>query len=264
MPFKSVFDYLRFAERVIDNTRYRYGSEDEEFLKTVEESGSHRAVVLPAETALYRAQLNHGIQTVEYHGKHIDFPLPSASKRMKPLPRSAKEGRVNPKGIPCLYLADKRDTAMSEVRPWIGAHVSLGSFVTVKDLRVMDCTARRSLDLWALIKGGPTTELEESVWGEISNAFSEPVTDSEAKAGYVPTQILAEVFKRMGCDGIKYRSLLGEGGNSFALFNLNDARLVSCGLCTIESISHKFSEEVNVYDVRADGSEVSRDLPPGS
>src|ERR1039458_6332974 len=36
---------------------------------------------------------------------------------MKPKPEKAKEGRVNPKGIPCLHLATHEDTAMSEVRP---------------------------------------------------------------------------------------------------------------------------------------------------
>jgi hypothetical protein len=57
---------------------------------------------------------------------------------MKPPNNMAREGRVNPKGIPCLYLADERNTAMAETRPWLGSYISLGEFKTVRGLRVID------------------------------------------------------------------------------------------------------------------------------
>jgi hypothetical protein len=44
----------------------------------------------------------------------------------------------------------------------------------------------------------------------------------------------------MGCNGVGYRSLLGPGGSSFALFNVGDAELQTCWLetCTaIETVS---------------------------
>jgi RES domain-containing protein len=40
---------------------------------------------------------------------------------MKPIPKWQGEGRANPRGIPVLYLATHRETALAEVRPWIGA-----------------------------------------------------------------------------------------------------------------------------------------------
>ncbi len=251
MSFRTTWDYLGFYAEVIRISRFRYDSDTEMFLSAVEETGRHRTFILPAGTTLYRAQLNHR-ETEDVFKR----PIPSAPKRMRPEPQAAREGRVNPKGIPCLYLADKPYTAMSEVRPWLGAYVSIGHFVTQKDLELMDCTAPR--DEAKFNDAQNDEEQEEYIWGEISNAFSEPVTDSDTKADYTPTQVLAEVFKKMGCNGIKYRSLLGEEGNSFALFDLNDAKLVSCGLCTIEGISHKFSEERRVYDVMEDGSELLR------
>jgi hypothetical protein len=42
------------------------------------------------------------------------------------------------------------------------------------------------------------------------------------------------------------------------LFNLNNAKLVSCGLCTVSGISHEFSTQTNIYDVTADGIEIQR------
>lgn len=106
----------------------------------------------------------------------------------------------------------------------------------------MGCTTP-ALNLWSRMRRG-IPDLEEAVWGEISNAFSEPVTESDTKADYALTQVWAR------------------GGHSFALFNLNDARLVSCAFSTVEWINHKFSKQEAAYDVAADGSVVERRLPP--
>ncbi len=59
---------------------------------------------------------------------------------MKPLRDRTREGRANPKGIPYLYLATHEDVAMAEVRPWIGSNISLGRFLTTRDLCLVDCS----------------------------------------------------------------------------------------------------------------------------
>ena len=51
---------------------------------------------------------------------------------------------------------------------------------------------------------------EKAVWVEIDCAFSHPTTLSDDAADYVPTQILAELFRDTGYDGIVYRSHFGE------------------------------------------------------
>jgi RES domain-containing protein len=50
------------------------------------------------------------------------------------------EGRVNPQGIPCLYVAEDVSTAINEVRPWGESYVTVAEFVTQKELTVVDCT----------------------------------------------------------------------------------------------------------------------------
>jgi hypothetical protein len=87
--------------------------------------------------------------------------------------------------------------------------------------------------------------LESENWSWIAYAFAVPVTDADDKGQYTPTQILAEVFKSDGFHGIKYQSLLTDdvdSGLSYALFNLNDAELTDCKVCTVKSITHEFSE----------------------
>ncbi len=68
---------------------------------------------------------------------------------MKPLRDHASEGRAHRRDAPCLYLTDDRDTAMAEVRPWVGAHITLAHFNVAKDCVLVDCSLDKttSLDL---------------------------------------------------------------------------------------------------------------------
>ena len=65
-------------------------------------------------------------------------PLGYPAERMKPLPNAPTEGRVNPAGIPVLYMATNRRTAISEVRPWIGHSVSVAQFRIRRRLKAVD------------------------------------------------------------------------------------------------------------------------------
>jgi hypothetical protein len=61
-----------------------------------------------------------------------------------------------------------------------------------------------------------------------------------------PTQVLAELFKTSGFDGIAYRSSLGPGHN-IALFDVNAAELVNCFLFKVENLKFEFQEAANPY-----------------
>lgn len=54
-----------------------------------------------------------------------EIPCAYSPDRMTPRRNIASEGRANPKGLPCLYLATDKETAMSEVRPWINSTISI-------------------------------------------------------------------------------------------------------------------------------------------
>jgi hypothetical protein len=62
----------------------------------------------------------------------------------------------------------------------------------------------------------------------------------------VPTQILAEVFRAHGFDGIVYRSLLGEGLN-VALFDCKAAELINCCLYETQTVHFGFDQAGNRY-----------------
>ena len=85
------------------------------------------------------------------------------------------------------------------------------------------------------------SEWEDRVWGEIGYAFSEPCERSDSIAEYAPTQVLAEAFRKDGCDGICYKSLVGEG-RTFALFDLDSAEMLSRTLFQTTKVSFEFKE----------------------
>jgi len=63
-----------------------------------------------------------------------------------------------------------------------------------------------------------------------------------------PTQIISELFKREGLDGVAYKSNLGKGFN-LVLFNLEAADIINCSLFRVKSVEYTFDEAANPYFV---------------
>jgi hypothetical protein len=143
---------------------------------------------------------------------------------MKPITSEAPEGRANPKGILYLYLATRKETAMAEVRPWLGSYISVAQFRTLKDMVLIDCSIHHIRNVIYWKEPEDPIEREEAVWSDIDKAFSKPITSNDRSADYIPTQIIADLFKTNGFDGVYYKSLLYEGFN-VALFDINSAKL---------------------------------------
>ena len=87
---------------------------------------------------------------------------------------------------------------------------------------------------------------EQYNWSAIDQAFSRPIIAHEHFAAYVPTQIIAERFRREGYDGIGYRSALGEGHN-IVLFDLDAADLINCLLVVVKNVLFETDIADNPY-----------------
>ena len=162
---------------------------------------------------------------------------------MKPEEGKQREGRANPKGIPCLYLADTKETAMSEMRGWLDAPITVSQFEIVRDVTVVDCTgdyvrvpvgiAFSDLDL---------ETMQRTVWGTVSGAFSDPVNDGDDTADYAATQFVSDAFKQHGYHGVSYRSKVKKGGTSTAFFDPSVAIVRESFVYTVKSICYEFTE----------------------
>ncbi len=240
MSFKSWKSYWDFSQEVTRGNRYVHSDDVKDFLSNVLETSNDRVKIINPDSEFWRAQLGSDRRPVVRDGEKVrDAPVPFSDKRMKPLQEQASEGRANPKGIPCLYLATDKETAMSEVRPWLRSRISVGQFKTVKELTLIDCS-KYSSGAFAYYEGEPDEETKQkAVWAEIDSAFSRPVTPSDKSSDYVPTQIIAELFKNNGFDGVRYKSALSDGLN-VALFDMNAATMVDCFVYIVEKIQFLF------------------------
>jgi len=238
-----------FRRHVLRGFRYVLDDVAQSFLETVLATSEGRRREVLEGRIFWRAQEGHGWETIQQDDDEFEVPGPYPQNRMRPLPHAAIEGRANPKGIPCLYLATDKETAMAEVRPTVGTYVSVGQFKTLRPLTLLDCSMGYNSGFNFYFEEPDVEEQERAVWNDIDRAFSEPVTVSDSTADYAPTQILSEMFKREGYDGVAYKSNLGSGFN-LVLFDPNAADLINCFLFRVKSVVFKFDEAANPYFVQ--------------
>ena len=235
--------------------RYVRSDDSEEFLDTVLTTAAARKKSLKKHSIWWRAQLGH--EWREEGQDHETFEVECAlpPERMKPRPDRASEGRANPKGVPCLYLATTKETAMSEVRPWIGSLISVGQFETIRTLEIIDCSHNHGDPLFHFFLGREEPlapgDIEKTVWSHIDRAFAAPRSRDDDVAAYAGTQIIAELFKSKGYDGVAYRSSFGEDGYNIALFDIGAAHLINCQLHKVDAVDMKFSIQDNMYFMKA-------------
>jgi RES domain-containing protein len=227
--------FWTFAKEIAEHRRYVRSPEAQDFLKKVGQTCHSRTRRIEAGTILWRAQVGHDWIVHPERGRKVKAPHPES--RMKPLDDRAYEGRVNPKGIPCLYFATSPDVAMSEVRPWIGSTITVSRFRIGRDLNLVDCS--QNGEEAAAELGSETDRL---VWASIDDAFSQPVTESDNTADYAATQALAEVFGEEGLDGVIYRTAFSAKGKNVAVFDLDAAELVDSSLYEVNGARFEFEK----------------------
>lgn len=246
--FRTWRAFSQFEREVRNRRRFVREREADDFLDAVRKTVRMRKSKVSKGRGFWRAQIGHTWRYLD----DIDEEIPAAFSpdRMKPLIDRATEGRANPKGVPMLYLCSNKDAAMSEVRPWLGSLISLGQFETTKDLTLVDCSRNTSSNLRYYFEEPEMVEWDNIVWSDIDRAFTTPVTKSDDSGEYVATQILVELFRDEGFDGIAYRSAFGERSTNLALFDLDCAELKSCQLHEVSSVNMNFRDRDNPYWVK--------------
>lgn len=244
--FASWTSYRQFASSVRLTNRFVWSTDVDAFLRTVMATIGDRVTEVSKDSVFYRAQI----------GTTLDDDLGTSgypAERMKPLSEFAREGRANPTGIAVLYLATTELTAISEVRPWIGQDVSVAQFKIQREIKLVDLSRGHGVSPYSVVGWSQLVEdtepdagkKETAVWIDIDNAFSRPVSHSDGASDYIPTQVLTELFKKNGFDGIVYRSQFGEKGYNVVLFNIADAEPINCAPFEVTKIDITFKETGN-------------------
>ncbi len=250
--FKSWQSFSYFEQKVRKNNRSFFDEESMSFLDVLLKTTKIGHIDIGKK--FWRSQLGSGIRSEVCGDKDagtMDFPCPYPPERMTPRQDVAYEGRANHKGIPYLYLATDKETAISEARPWIGADISVAEFEIIKDLKIVDCSSSSMktplfFDIDKGIYEPDDENKKEAVWTHVQRAFSKPVTRRDDVADYAVTQIISEYFKKNQFDGILYKSMLGTGKN-LVLFDISSATIQSCQLYEITNVNFQFDTISDPY-----------------
>jgi hypothetical protein len=161
----------------------------------------------------------------------------------KPPNSKVPDGRANPKGISYLYTASDVETALAEVRPFKGDHVTVVKFEVMEPMALVDLrNPKHSIspfqleddDLDAIYKDMPYLVL-------LGDELSKPIGPQIADLEYLPSQYLCEFVKNIGFEGIVYRSSLAKGAN-YAFFEENKLERKGLSQYVIDDINIEFTE----------------------
>ncbi|MDX6306768.1 MAG: hypothetical protein QOI77_3737 [Blastocatellia bacterium] len=128
--FHRADDWRRFVEYLRHTNRFALTDSWRSFMNRLIDTATKRVATIALGSEFFRARQGIAWVEEEFGGER---PAPYSKQEMGPPPaRLAQGGRLNPGGIPYLYLASDIKTAIAEVRPWIGLELSVGRFETTE------------------------------------------------------------------------------------------------------------------------------------
>jgi RES domain-containing protein len=243
LPKEFVEFYKQIGEQLRHHNRFSLSPKFDKIVQDyVDWHIKNKIKVINPGAKYFRARINPLEQAAPFEISKMGAPP-------KGLPTS---GRINPEGISYLYLADQKETALAEVRPWRSAIVTIAEFEVCRPARIVSLLSRtfsnfkdfnveKMDDLRRLVKGTMNAEAVNKLY------FSAPAHGNDRLA-YLPSQYLAELLKSRGVDGIEYESVLNPGGVNIALFNPEFSRALSVSLRRVQSISYTsedIAQEIN-------------------
>jgi len=173
--------------------------------------------IIPQNSILYRARI---IPSNRAYLTKKEMYCPPIGK--------ATAGRANPLGIPYLYLCKNEETTYYEVKALYLDKLAIGTFMTIRDLNILDFTSKLSL---YYAYNNSTFSLSEVIAKQIllqliSLDLSKPLRRYDSELEYVPTQLICEYCKINGIDGICFNSSLHKGGVNVVIFDSTAAECI--------------------------------------
>lgn len=214
MPKGYIGFFKRLGEELKHSNRFNISPDFEEIIQGyISYHTDRKKLTLNAGQYYYRARINKIEQSEPYERQNMGAPPNSL----------ASPGRINPEGISYLYLADSVDTAIAEVRPWVGAKISVAKFVLKQDVDVVTLIPKKITNLKKYDLKNMAKDMLTSV--PINHFYFASPAHEEDKLAYLPSQYLAELFKIGGLGGLEYDSVLNSEGVNLVLF---DPSLAEC------------------------------------
>ena len=178
-------------------------------------------------TIIYRARINSESQTEPYLPKDM----------LSPPVKNTSSGRVNPVGIPLLYLSKEINTTLYEIRAALLDNISVGHFKIKQgcEINIVDFTSIQSVfnntdEMFSFVK-------KELLRRAISVDLSKPLRRYDSELEYIPTQFICEFIRYITkADGIQFNSSLKKDGLNIVLFNQDNIICTKVELYQINNI----------------------------
>ena len=164
-------------------------------LELIEDFSTNPETLILKGCQLYRARIIKSGSSIKVENGFYGF---GSKDSFIPDKKKTRDMRANYRYIPYLYCATSRYIALAEVRPRLGAKVSIATILVNEDIRLLDFTN----------KNMPTkmTQTKVNLFNDISLLFSKPIAEDDDISDYIPTQFIAEYAKNLGYDGIAFKS----------------------------------------------------------
>ncbi len=199
--------------------------QDNSVLEFLNDIGTNPTIVLDTDKFLYRARVVTDINKISIEKGFWGY---SKSDSFIPPINLTKDMRANYRYIPYLYCSNSPYIALCETRPRFGTIVSVAKIAIKDKLEVFDLTLLQEP------KGMNRTK--RRLCEDLSEMFSKPVMSDDDTLNYLPTQYISEFIKKLGYDGLKYKS-------TYSIFSkyIDDTNLVIFNYQKCEPIkSNKF------------------------
>jgi hypothetical protein len=226
-------DWEDFCGYLIGENRYILNDKYKKLIEEILKLAKGREHSLDAGEKLWRAR------TAKRPRINTDGEIISESYTKEEMSIPSKEktttGRANPEGIPYLYLAETLQTAIAEIKPYIGDKITVALFNLKSKIKVVDIRKGAPSLLEAI-----TTKDESSfdnIWFAIKMYFLLPVRPDETM-NYIPTQYITELFKNNAYDGLIFDSVQKKDTFNLVLFDSSKVEIVRMEERIIEEIEY--------------------------
>lgn len=151
------------------------------------------------------------------------------------------DGRANPKYTPYFYLAKHPYTALAECKPYQFDHVSIATYITYKDLKLVDFR-----------NFSKSTNENQSFYDRLTNElavkFSLPVKGNNKD--YIITQVISGYIKSLGYDGIIFMSSLHKKADNITLFSDDGCIFLRSDVYDINNIVFKTKPNISNHHAK--------------
>lgn len=210
------------------------------------ESIFHQALSSPSELAFCRAveplfkeyeilSLEFGRGSMFWRARSIESDVyPNICDLDYPPPEHARLGRLNDRGVPCFYIAARKETALAEIGVTDGQLVQLagfrirnespirlaviGEYANVQKNGYMHFAGRDpEMTIAKILNSMPQQEALKKIY--IDKFFASVLADPDSSAsGYMFSRALGQaIYSRIGAEGIVFPSVKDRGGFNIAV-----------------------------------------------